>query len=253
MTKIICFINHKGGVGKTTSTVNIGAGLAMAGARVLLVDLDPQCNLSESLGIVRHEPNIYDTLVDKKPLTILPVKENLAVVPSSLRLAAAEIQIAQMMSRETLLKKALRTVKKDYDFILIDCPPSLGLLPVNALVAADEVIIPLEAEFLAYRGLDSIIEVINLVRSDLNEQIIIGGVFMTMFNPSRTLTKTIRTEVEKMFGAVLFNTVIRVNVALAEAPSVGKDIFAYAPDSAGARDYTELVKEILAKSQETSE
>jgi chromosome partitioning protein len=249
--KTICIVNHKGGVGKTTSVANIGAGLALAGAKVLLIDIDAQCNLSESFGLVRQVPNIYTSITQRTPLPIYSVKPNLDVVPSSLELVKAEIEISAAMSRESILRKLLDAVKSKYDFVLIDSPPSLGLLTVNALTAADEVIIPLEAEFLAYRGLDSIVFAIDLTKENTNPALKIGGVFLTKYNKSRSLTKSIREEVGKYFGDVLFETVIRVNVALAEAPSNGKDIFEYAPDSNGAADYADLVKEILKRAQST--
>jgi chromosome partitioning protein len=249
--KTICIVNHKGGVGKTTSVANIGAGLALAGAKVLLIDIDAQCNLSESFGLVRQVPNIYTSITQRTPLPIYSVKPNLDVVPSSLELVKAEIEISAAMSRESILRKLLDAVKSKYDFVVIDSPPSLGLLTVNALTAADEVIIPLEAEFLAYRGLDSIVFAIDLTKENTNPALKIGGVFLTKYNKSRSLTKSIREEVGKYFGDVLFETVIRVNVALAEAPSNGKDIFEYAPDSNGAADYADLVKEILKRAQST--
>ena len=247
--KVICIVNHKGGVGKTTSVANIGAGLALAGARVLLIDIDAQCNLSESFGLVRQTPNIYTSMTQRAALPIYHIKPNLDVVPSSLELVKAEIEISAVMSRESILRKLLEPIKAQYDFVLIDSPPSLGLLTVNALTAADEVIIPLEAEFLAYRGLDSIVFAIDLTKENTNPALKIGGVFLTKYNKSRSLTTSIREEVSKYFGDVLFNTVIRVNVALAEAPSNGKDIFEYAPESNGATDYAELVKEILARAK----
>ena len=247
--KVICIVNHKGGVGKTTSVANIGAGLALAGARVLLIDIDAQCNLSESFGLVRQTPNIYTSMTQRAALPIYHIKPNLDVVPSSLELVKAEIEISAVMSRESILRKLLEPIKAQYDFVLIDSPPSLGLLTVNALTAADEVIIPLEAEFLAYRGLDSIVFAIDLTKENTNPALKIGGVFLTKYNKSRSLTTSIREEVSKYFGDVLFNTVIRVNVALAEAPSNGKDIFEYAPDSNGATDYAELVKEILERAK----
>ena len=247
--KVICIVNHKGGVGKTTSVANIGAGLALAGARVLLIDIDAQCNLSESFGLVRQTPNIYTSMTQRAALPIYHIKPNLDVVPSSLELVKAEIEISAVMSRESILRNLLEPIKAQYDFVLIDSPPSLGLLTVNALTAADEVIIPLEAEFLAYRGLDSIVFAIDLTKENTNPALKIGGVFLTKYNKSRSLTTSIREEVSKYFGDVLFNTVIRVNVALAEAPSNGKDIFEYAPDSNGATDYAELVKEILERAK----
>ena len=247
--KTICIVNHKGGVGKTTSVASIGSGLALAGAKVLLIDIDAQCNLSESFGLVRQVPNIYTSITQRTALPIYSVKPNLDVVPSSLDLVKAEIEISSVMSRESILRKLIEPLRAKYDFIIIDSPPSLGLLTVNALTAANEVIIPLEAEFLAYRGLDSIVFAIDLTKENTNPELKIGGVFLTKYNKSRTLTKSIREEVSKYFGDVLFNTVIRVNVALAEAPSNGKDIFEYAPESKGASDYSDLVKEILQRAQ----
>ena len=245
----MCIVNHKGGVGKTTSVASIGSGLALAGAKVLLIDIDAQCNLSESFGLVRQVPNIYTSITQRTALPIYSVKPNLDVVPSSLDLVKAEIEISSVMSRESILRKLIEPLRAKYDFIIIDSPPSLGLLTVNALTAANEVIIPLEAEFLAYRGLDSIVFAIDLTKENTNPELKIGGVFLTKYNKSRTLTKSIREEVSKYFGDVLFNTVIRVNVALAEAPSNGKDIFEYAPESKGASDYADLVKEILQRAQ----
>lgn len=243
----ISILNHKGGVGKTTSVVNIGAALALTGKKVLLVDIDPQANLSESFGLVRLRPSIYDSLVAAAPLPIHKVKDKLDVVPASLELAMADLEIAGEMSRESILKDLLEQHKNKYDFILIDCPPSLGLLTINALVAANDVFIPLEAEFLAYRGIDSIVGVIDKVKKKLNKTLRIGGVFMTKYNKQRILTKNIREEVSKYFGDVVFDTTIRVNVALAESPANAKDVFDYAPESNGAEDYKDLVLEILKR------
>jgi chromosome partitioning protein len=243
----ICIVNHKGGVGKTTSVVNIGAGLALTGKKVLLVDIDPQANLSESFGLVRLRPSIYDSLVSDIPLPVHSIKPKLDVVPASLELAMADLEIAGEMSRESLLKDLLEPLKAQYDFILIDCPPSLGVLTLNALVAANDVFIPLEAEFLAYRGIDSIVGVIDKVKRKLNKTLKISGVFMTKYNKQRILTKNIREEVSKYFGDVVFDTTIRVSVALAESPAHAKDVFDYAPDSHGAEDYKDLVIEILKR------
>ena len=245
--KTICVVNHKGGVGKTTSVVNIGAGLALHGKRVLLIDIDPQTNLSESVGITNPEVSIYDSFSTGKSAPVIKIKENLDIIPSSLGLAGTELEIASRMARETVLKRILAPLKKDYDYALIDCPPSLGLLTINGLVASDEVYIPLEAEFLAYWGIDTIVGIIETVKSHFNESLMISGVFLTKFNKQRILTKSIRDEVNKFFGDVLFDSTIRVNVALAESPANGKDIFEYAPDSKGAEDYRNLVKEILKR------
>jgi chromosome partitioning protein len=244
---IISILNHKGGVGKTTSVVNIGAGIALTGKKVLLIDIDPQSNLSESFGLIRIKPSIYESFVDELPIPIHQVKDNLSVVPASLDLAMVDLEIAGEMSRESLLKDIIEPVKNQYDFIFIDCPPSMGLLTINALVASDAIFIPLEAEFLAYRGIDSIVGIIDKVKKKLNKSLTVGGVFMTKFNKQRILTKSIQDEVSKYFGEVLFKTVIRVNVALAESPANGKDVFDYAPNSNGAEDYKDLVIEILKR------
>jgi chromosome partitioning protein len=244
---IISILNHKGGVGKTTSVVNIGAGIALTGKKVLLIDIDPQSNLSESFGLIRIKPSIYESFVDELPIPVHRVKDNLNVVPASLELAMVDLEIAGEMSRESLLKDIIEPVKNQYDFIFIDCPPSLGLLTINALVASDAVFIPLEAEFLAYRGIDSIVGIIDKVKKKLNKSLTIGGVFMTKFNKQRILTKSIQDEVSKYFEEVLFKTVIRVNVALAESPANAKDVFDYAPNSNGAEDYKDLVIEILKR------
>lgn len=241
----ICIVNHKGGVGKTTSVANIGAGLNKLGKRVLLVDLDPQCNLSDSFGFARPPLSIYDALRDGKPAPVVTIREGFDLIPASLDLAGLELEIASRLSRETLLKRTLAPLKKSYDFIIIDSPPSLGLLTINGLIAADEVIIPLEAEFLAYRGIDSIVGIIENVKLHFNENLFISGVFLTKYNRQRILTKSIRDEVYRYFGDVLLQSNIRVNVALAEAPANGQDVINYAPDSKGAEDYMNLVEEYL--------
>ncbi len=245
--KTICLLNHKGGVGKTTSVACIGAGLALRGKRVLLIDLDPQTNLTESMGVREHPLSIYDAMSAGKPLPIVVVKENLSVVPSALNLAGLELEIAARMARETVLRRLIEPLKKQFDYAIIDCPPSLGLLTINGLVAADEVFIPLEAEFLAYRGIDTIVGIIETVRTHFNPNLFISGVFLTKYNRQRILTRSIKEEVSQYFGNVLFENTIRVNVALAEAPANGKDIFEYAPDSNGAEDYLALVDEFLVR------
>jgi chromosome partitioning protein len=250
MTTTICIVNHKGGVGKTTSVANIGAGLNAIGKRVLLVDLDPQCNLSDSFGYAQPPLSIYDALSDGKPAPIVPISEGFDLIPASLDLAGLELEIASRMARETLLKRALAPLRQHYDFILIDSPPSLGLLTINGLVAATEVLIPLEAEFLAYRGIDSIVGIIENVKMHFNESLYISGVFLTKYNRQRILTKSIREEVARYFGDVLLDSHIRVNVSLAEAPANSKHVFAYAPDSNGAEDYRQLVQEYLKKKYE---
>jgi chromosome partitioning protein len=245
-TKIIAIAQHKGGVGKTTSAINIGAGLTKLGYKVLLVDLDAQANLTESLGLEDYRPTIEDALADG--ITLKPAKYGqLEVVPASLELAGVEAGIHNRIARESILKKALEPLKKKYDFILIDCPPSLGLLTINALTAADDLIIPLQAQYLAVRGLNSLLQIIEMVRADLNRKLQIFGVLITQYDRRKVLNRDMGEGIEKLFNAEVFRTRIRDNVALAEAPTAKQDIFTYAPASYGADDYLELSQEIIAR------
>jgi chromosome partitioning protein len=245
--KKIVIANHKGGVGKTTSSINISAGLAKKGKNVLIIDADPQSNLTESFGIFDPVKDLYLSFSKGEPLPIINVKKNLSIVPNSLNFSGIELEIAGRMPREIILKELIAGLDKTYDYCIIDCPPSLGLITLNALVAADEVYIPMEAEFLAYRGIDSIVGIINLVKKHFNPGLMTKGVFFTKYNEQRVLTKEIKNQIKGYFGDNLMKTVIRVNVALAEAQSSGKDIFEYDPKSNGAKDYMSLVNEILNK------
>ncbi|MBK7131271.1 MAG: ParA family protein [Bacteroidales bacterium] len=242
--KKIVIANHKGGVGKTTSSINISAGLAKKGKNVLIIDTDPQSNLTESFGIFDPVKDLYLSFSKGEPLPIIKIKKNLSIVPNSLNFSGIELEIAGRMPREIILKELMAGLDKTYDYCIIDCPPSLGLITLNALVAADEVYIPMEAEFLAYRGIDSIVGIINLVKKHFNPGLMIKGVFFTKFNEQRVLTKEIKNQIKGYFGDNLMKTAIRVNVALAEAQSSGKDIFEYDPNSNGAKDYMSLVNEI---------
>lgn len=242
--KKIVIANHKGGVGKTTSSINISAGLAKKGKNVLIIDTDPQSNLTESFGIFDPVKDLYLSFSKGDPLPIINVKKNLSIVPNSLNFSGIELEIAGRMPREIILKELMTGLDKTYDYCIIDCPPSLGLITLNALVAADEVYIPMEAEFLAYRGIDSIVGIINLVKKHFNPGLMIKGVFFTKYNEQRILTKEIKNQIKGYFGDNLMKTTIRVNVALAEAQSSGKDIFEYDPNSNGAKDYMSLVNEI---------
>ena len=242
--KKIVIANHKGGVGKTTSSINISAGLAKKGKNVLIIDTDPQSNLTESFGIFDPVKDLYHSFSKGDPLPIINVKKNLSIVPNSLNFSGIELEIAGRMPREIILKELMAGLDKTYDYCIIDCPPSLGLITLNALVAADEVYIPMEAEFLAYRGIDSIVGIINLVKKHFNPGLKIKGVFFTKYNEQRVLTKEIKNQIKGYFGDNLMKTTIRVNVALAEAQSSGKDIFEYDPNSNGAKDYMSLVNEI---------
>ena len=245
--KKIVIANHKGGVGKTTSSINISAGLAKKGKNVLIIDTDPQSNLTESFGIFDPDKDLYLSFSKGEPLPIINVKKNLSIVPNSLNFSGIELEIAGRMPREIILKELMSELDKTYDYCIIDCPPSLGLITLNALVAADEVYIPMEAEFLAYRGIDSIVGIINLVKKHFNPGLMTKGVFFTKYNEQRVLTKEIKNQIKGYFGDNLMKTAIRVNVALAEAQSSGKDIFEYDPNSNGAKDYMSLVNEIIKR------
>lgn len=245
--KTIAIINHKGGTGKTTSTLNIGAGLARAKKKTLLVDIDPQSNLTEGLGFREVTVSIYDSIKNDTALPIITISEYLDIVPSSLDLLGAEIELVSRLGRETILKRLLKAVDGKYDYILIDCAPALGMLTVNALVAADMVLIPLEAEYFAYRGIDRLVSIISDVRTHYNENLTIGGVFITKINPRRVITEQITGSIKKYFNDKLFDTSIRINVALVEAQLKGVDVFEYAPASNAATDYSNLVDEILVK------
>lgn len=247
MTRVFAVSNHKGGVGKTTSTVNIGAALALKNHKVLLVDLDPQANLTQSLGVKNAEITIYDNLKGQKTIHPIEVKKNLYVLPSSLDLSAAEIELSSEPGREYLLKDILSSLIGKFDYILIDCPPSLGLLTINALTAADEVIIPLQAEYLPLKGLAKLTEVISKIKNRLNPNLNIGCVFLTQYDPRKVLNRDIGESVKEFFGDKLLKTKISSNIALAEAPSQGKDIFLYNKACKGASDYKDLCDELLEK------
>lgn len=240
----IALVNHKGGVGKTTSALNIAAGMARKGQRVLVIDTDPQCNLTLGFGLFDVADTIYDSFSKGNPLPVYQVRESLFVVPCSLDFAAIELEIANRVAREKTLLKLLKPLEKDYDVCIIDCPPSLGTITVNALVAANEIYIPMTAEYFAFHGIDTIIGIIRQVKENLNEELEVKGVFFTQFK-NRVLSKEIEKQLEKVLGNVLMETKIRVNVALAESQANGKNIFEYEPKSNGAEDYTKLVKEII--------
>ncbi len=246
MAKVIALANHKGGVGKTTSTQNIGAGLSIAGHKVLLVDFDPQANLSDAFGYDEVERSIYDALTNKKNgIPVAMVTENLHIVPADLDLSVAEIELSGRTGREFILHEALETIKDQYDFILIDCPPSLGLLTINALTAADEVYIPLDSQYFSMKGLDKLMFVINQIRGRLKQNVEINGVFLTRFDSRVVVNRNVAEMVDNNFPGKLFKTRIRRNIALVEAPIEDMHIFDYAPESNGAKDYKLLVDEIL--------
>lgn len=247
MGSIISLMNHKGGVGKTTSTINIGAGLVELGKKVLLLDLDPQANLTISLGISRQRVTIYESLRGESELVPYNVKPNLDVITSTLDLSGAELELINEAGREFILRELLEPLKEEYDFIIIDCPPSLGLLTLNALTSSDTVLIPLQTEFLALQGLAKIKQVIDKVRLRLNKKLHIGGVIATMYDSRKVLNRDVVATIQKYFGDKVFDTLVRDNVSLAEAPAQRKDIFEYSKGSAGAEDYLALSREILAR------
>ena len=253
MGKIISLLNHKGGVGKTTSTINIGAGLVELGKKVLLIDLDPQANLSLSLGIPRQKYTIYEALRGESELVPYTVREGLDVVSSTLDLSGAEMELINEAGREFIMRELFQPVLEEYDYIIIDCPPSLGLLTLNALTCSDQVLIPLQTEFLALQGLTKIKQIIDKVRFRLNRKLIIGGVIATMYDARKVLNRDVVKTIHKYFGEKVFQTYIRDNVALAEAPAQRKDIFAYNRNSNGARDYLSLCHEIVARVEEAVE
>ncbi len=244
---VISLMNHKGGVGKTTSTVNIGAGLVELGKKVLLIDFDPQANLTISLGIPRQKVTIYESMRGEAELQPFTVKENMDVITSTLDLSGAELELINEAGREFILRELLEPLREEYDYILIDCPPSLGLLTLNALTSSDMVFIPLQTEFLAMQGLAKIKQVIDKVRFRLNSKLQIGGVIATMYDSRKVLNRDVVETIQKYFGEKVFKTLIRDNVSLAEAPAQRQDIFEYSKNSFGAEDYLSLCKEIVER------
>ncbi|MGI6226621.1 MAG: ParA family protein [Peptococcales bacterium] len=249
MTKMIALVNQKGGTGKTTSTVNIAAGLANKGKRVLTIDLDPQGSLTASLGIQTYNnPNtIYEVLKGQITAQESIIKKDFDIIPSDIRLSGAEIELSSIPGRETILKEVLEPIVNNYDYILIDSPPSLTLLTLNGLVAAKEIYITLQPEYLALLGMSQLIKTIETVKKRLNQDLEVTGIIITMYDNRKILNKEVIDNVEEYFPDKIFNTKIRNNVALAEAPAQGLDIFSYKPGSNGAEDYNNLVDEILKR------
>ncbi|CAM4199553.1 ParA family protein [Saccharibacillus endophyticus] len=250
MSKIIAIANQKGGVGKTTTSVNLSAGLAKLGKRVLLIDIDPQGNTTSGVGINKADVEhcIYDILINEvhPKEVIVPTRiEGLDVIPATIQLAGAEIELVPVVTRELRLKKNIHLVKKDYDYILIDCPPSLGILTINSLTAADSVIIPIQCEYYALEGLSQLLNTVRLVQKHLNTELQIEGVLLTMLDARTNLGIQVIEEVKKYFQDKVYGTIIPRNVRLSEAPSHGQTIMTYDPRSKGAEVYMELAKEVV--------
>ena len=246
---VIAISNHKGGVGKTTSTLNIGAALQRMGKKVLLIDLDPQANLTQSLGLIDHTPTVYEALRGEAKLEPVEVLPGLDVVTSTLDLSGAERELSSEAGRDYILKKLLDPLRSRYDYVLLDSPPSLGLLTINAFTAAQEIYIPLQAHYLALQGLSKLREVVELVGKRNNKGLRIGGVFVTQYDQRKVLNRNVAETIREHFPAEAFKTAIRDNVALAEAPTQGLDVFRYAPRSTGAEDYAALAKEIVKRTK----
>ena len=251
MSKIITLVNQKGGVGKSTTSMNLGAYLAAMGKTALLVDMDPQANATTGLGFRPKDikATVYDSLSGKLSLRDIIVKtgiSNYFLAPASQELAGATVELVETSEREYKFQNALREIKDQYDYILIDCPPSLGLLTINSLIAAEEILIPIQCEYYALEGLGQLLESVELVRQNLKEDLKIMGAILTMFDRRNQLSNQVAKEVRRYFPGHVFNAVIPRNVSLAEAPSFGKTILEYAPDSAGARAYRHLAKEIIS-------
>ncbi len=251
MGHVISLANQKGGVGKTTTSVNLGADLATMGKKVLLIDADAQGNATSGVGIQKSDiqKDIYDILVNEEPISeaIIPSKhEGLDIVPATIQLSGADIELTPQMARETRLLNALKSVSAQYDYVLVDCPPSLGLITVNAFTASDSILIPVQTEYYALEGLSQLLNTVQLVKKHFNPDLDVEGVLLTMYDSRTKLGQQVNDEVRKYFGDKVYDTIITRNVRLSEAPSYGLPIIDYDPNSKGSELYMQFAKEVLA-------
>lgn len=250
--RTIAVVNQKGGVGKTTTTINLAAAMTLKGQTVLIIDLDPQGNASTGLGIGKHarDVTLYEVLVDGTPVqeavhdTSVP---GLSLIPSHIDLSAAELEIGAQAGRNTKLRDALESIKSNYDYIMIDCPPALGLLTVNALAASDSVLVPLQCEFYALEGLSQLLKTVEMAKGSINPSLIIEGVMLTMYDVRNRLSAQVASDVRKHLGRAVFKSMIPRNVRVAEAPSFGKPVMMYDPSCAGSKAYVALADELLGR------
>jgi chromosome partitioning protein len=250
MAKVIAIANQKGGVGKTTTAINLSSLLAAAEKRTLLIDIDPQANSSSGLSINDHSPSVYEVLIGTRPVDEVIINSYmpfLDLLPSNINLVGAEIEMVDLEEREILLRGALQKINSNYDFVLIDCPPSLGLLTLNALTSADSVLIPVQCEYFALEGLGQLLNTINIVKKHFNKDLTIEGVLLTMFDTRLKLSHQVAEEVRKYFGDKVFNTIIHRNVRISEAPSYGKPVILYDAISSGAKNYMSLAAEVIER------
>lgn len=252
MKGVIAIANQKGGVGKTTTAVNLSAYLADLGKKVLLLDVDPQGNATSGIGMDKQQVKrcVYDALINELPVEKVICQssyKNLDVIPATIQLAGAEIELVPTLSREVRLQRVIEPIREKYDYIIIDCPPSLGLLTLNALTAADCVLVPIQSEYYALEGLGQLVNTINLVKKHLNNKLKIGGVLITMYDARTNLSSQVAEEVRNYFGEIVFHSVIPRNVRLSEAPSYGEAILNYDPRSKGAEIYKQLAEEVIQK------